>query len=142
MTIGLRYLTKVIAAQPRDRRRGVIRAADTEIDVIEGVQEIRAELEIDPFGDPRLLGQVQIEACELRPVEKDGRETALPSVNLDTSTAISRRDVAASRRSPAAVAVGGGGAHIEGFDRVVNDVLRQVIGYPGRIIEAHLQGVL
>jgi hypothetical protein len=75
----LRYPAKIVGAQPANRRGGVVRTGDAEVDVIEGIQKISAEFNVDPLGDLRLLGQVQIEARELRPVKKDGRETALPA---------------------------------------------------------------
>src|SRR5690349_12422812 len=52
-----------------DRRRGVGRILDAEVDVVEGVQELGAELEVDLLRDPGPLDHAQVKSGEARPVE-------------------------------------------------------------------------
>src|SRR5262245_61840348 len=57
------------ASRASDRRRGVGRILDAEVDVVEGVQELSAELEIDPLRDLGPLDQAHVESGEAGPVE-------------------------------------------------------------------------
>src|SRR5215475_1134502 len=125
-----------------DRRRGIGRILDTEVDVVEGVQELGAELEVDLLRDLGPLDHAQIKSGEARPIKYQIRKAALPCISLDAVSAVGRRDVAPRRRAKAAVTIRTGCAHAEGFNRVVNDVLRQEVCDPACVIKAQLNRLL
>src|SRR5262249_21704439 len=105
-----------------------------EVDVIEGVQELGAEFEIHPFTEPEPLDCAQIEAREHRAGDKEVGEATVPSHYLNAATAVGRRDIASRWRAAVAVTGRRSRAHIEGPDRVFNDVLRHEVG--GRSLPA------
>src|SRR5262245_714727 len=125
-----------------DRRRGIGRILDTEVDVVEGVQELSAELEVHLLRDLGPLDHAQIKSGESRPIKYQIRKAALPCISLDAVCAVGRRDVASRRRAEAAVTGRAGCAHAKSFNRVVNDVLRQEVCDLGRVIKAHLDRLL
>src|SRR5215813_4922985 len=125
-----------------DRRRGIGRILDTEVDVVEGGQELGAELEVDLLRNLGPLDQAQVKSGEARPIEYQIGKAALTCISLDAVGAVGRRDVAPSRRAKAAVTGRACCSHAEGFNRVVNDVLREEVGDLGRIIKAHLDRLL
>src|SRR5262245_48253152 len=69
-------------------------------------------------------------------------KAALPGKSLDAVGAVGRRDVASRRRPETAETGSACGAHAVGFDRVVNDVLRQEVGDFRRVVKAHLDRLL
>src|SRR5262249_48704580 len=92
--------------------------ADDEVDVVEGIQELCAELEVHALSDLDLLDRAQIEPGEARPVEHYMRE-ALLAVKSHRVVKVRWSDVAASGRA---------GKAAERPPRVVNEVLWQVVG--------------
>src|SRR5262249_33372474 len=141
VTIGVCHLTGSRATNADDAHI-ITGISNEEVNVVEGVQELGAELEVDALSDPDPLDRAHIEPGETRPIENEVCGAALTEEALNAIFAIGRPDVASRWRAEVPVTRGAGGAHVEGADGVVNDVLRQVIGDLTRVIEAHLDKAL
>src|SRR4029453_13914735 len=128
VSIGRRHLAKLGV-----REIGHVGIGE-EVDVVKGVQELAAQLEVDFFGDPDPFNHAQIEAGEHRACDVEILRSAFSADHLNAACAIGRRNVAPGGLGPA-VAAGGGRAYAEGSDRIVNDVLRQVVDHAFLVIE-------
>src|SRR5215813_10519960 len=117
VAISLSQLAESRAADTKDIHV-IACVANDEVDVVEGVQELRAELEVHALSDPDLLDRAQIKPGEVRSVEHHMRE-ALLAVKSHRVVKVRWSDVAPTRRACETS---------EGPSRVVNDVLRQVVG--------------
>src|SRR5437870_3847418 len=78
----------------------------------------------------------------MRAVENQAGAAALAGVNLDAVATARGRDVASRGLTRRPVPCRAGGAGVERADGVVDDVLRQEVGDPRAIVEAHGDGGL
>src|SRR5262249_13127106 len=112
-----------------------------EVDVVEGVQEFGSQLKVVTLTEPDLLLETQIEAGELRPGDEDALRSALSPVSLKPARVVGGRNVASRWRAAVAITGGRGRAGVEGADRVVNDVLRQDVDDPLRVVKPQLERI-
>src|SRR5262245_10631941 len=77
-----------------------------EVDVVEGVQYLAAQLEVDALVDLDPLDRAHVETGEHRAVDNQGLGSAVAAQRLDAIRAIGRRDVASRGRAEIAVAGG------------------------------------
>src|SRR5262245_51778219 len=89
--IGRRHLGEGRAAEGTD--------GPEEVGVVEGIQELAAQLKVDALFDLDLLHCAQIEAGEHWPVDIDILRGAIAAHYLNAARAIRRRHVASSRRT-------------------------------------------
>src|SRR5262245_38865645 len=124
------------------RRRWIVRESGVEVLQVKGIKHLGPNLELDFLTNPRLLRDAQVHQRESRAVDHVSAAAAVAVERLDARRAVGRGDIASGRSSQSAISVSTGRAYAESANCIIDNVLRQEVHNPVRIVKSDLQSLL